>query len=85
MKDINIILEVHPQNAMAVASLSCLNLFIIISNSHAFAPATGTKYHKSEPVYPTQNTDWEVILPDGTPVKNDKKPNYVFVWKTWGE
>uniref|UniRef100_A0A3Q1JQZ4 Uncharacterized protein n=1 Tax=Anabas testudineus TaxID=64144 RepID=A0A3Q1JQZ4_ANATE len=37
----------------------------------------------SEPVYPPQNTDWEAVFPDGTPVKNDKKPNYVFVWKTW--
>uniref|UniRef100_A0A3Q3RSI7 Premelanosome protein b n=1 Tax=Mastacembelus armatus TaxID=205130 RepID=A0A3Q3RSI7_9TELE len=44
-----------------------------------------TKYHKSEPVYPTQNTDWETVFPDGTPVKDDKKPSYVFVWKTWGQ
>uniref|UniRef100_A0A7N9AMZ6 Premelanosome protein b n=1 Tax=Mastacembelus armatus TaxID=205130 RepID=A0A7N9AMZ6_9TELE len=42
-----------------------------------------SKYHKSEPVYPTQNTDWETVFPDGTPVKDDKKPSYVFVWKTW--
>ncbi|XP_070766913.1 premelanosome protein b [Enoplosus armatus] len=45
----------------------------------------GTKYHESEPVYPTQNTDWEAVFPDGTPVKKDKKPGYVFVWKTWGQ
>ncbi|XP_040914676.1 premelanosome protein b [Toxotes jaculatrix] len=45
----------------------------------------GTKYHESEPVYPTQNTDWEAVFPDGTPVKKDKKPSYVFVWKTWGQ
>uniref|UniRef100_A0A8P4KND1 PKD domain-containing protein n=1 Tax=Dicentrarchus labrax TaxID=13489 RepID=A0A8P4KND1_DICLA len=45
----------------------------------------GTKYHGSEPVYPTQNTDWEAVFPDGSPVKKDKKPNYVFVWKTWGQ
>ncbi|XP_076597182.1 premelanosome protein b [Chaetodon auriga] len=45
----------------------------------------GTKYHESEPVYPPQNTDWEALFPDGTPVKKDKKPNYVFVWKTWGQ
>ncbi|KAA8591471.1 hypothetical protein FQN60_002414 [Etheostoma spectabile] len=32
-----------------------------------------------------QNTDWEVVFPDGTPVKKDKKPAYVFVWKTWGQ
>ncbi|XP_030590117.1 premelanosome protein b [Archocentrus centrarchus] len=45
----------------------------------------GTKYLESEPVYPTQNTDWEAVFPDGTPVNNDKKPSYVFVWKTWGQ
>ncbi|KAM7405273.1 hypothetical protein PAMP_012547 [Pampus punctatissimus] len=45
----------------------------------------GTKYFESEPVYPTQNTDWEAVFPDGTPVKKDKRPNYVFVWKTWGQ
>ncbi|XP_023248686.1 melanocyte protein PMEL-like [Seriola lalandi dorsalis] len=45
----------------------------------------GTKYHESEPVYPAQNTDWEAVFPDGTPVKKDKKPSYVFVWKTWGQ
>ncbi|KAM7411223.1 hypothetical protein PAMA_021284 [Pampus argenteus] len=44
----------------------------------------GTKYFESEPVYPTQNTDWEAVFPDGTPLKKDKRPNYVFVWKTWG-
>ncbi|XP_059188399.1 premelanosome protein b [Centropristis striata] len=45
----------------------------------------GTKYHESEPVYPAQNTDWEAVFPDGTPLKKDKKPAYVFVWKTWGQ
>ncbi|XP_054868663.1 premelanosome protein b [Amphiprion ocellaris] len=45
----------------------------------------GTKYHQFEPVYPAQNTDWEAVFPDGTPVKKDKKPAYVFVWKTWGQ
>ncbi|XP_036958986.1 premelanosome protein b [Acanthopagrus latus] len=45
----------------------------------------GTKYRESEPVYPTQNTDWEAVFPDGAPVNKDKKPNYVFVWKTWGQ
>ncbi|GAA6216735.1 melanocyte protein PMEL-like [Lates japonicus] len=44
-----------------------------------------TKYHESEPVYPAQNTDWEAVFPDGTPFKKDKKPAYVFVWKTWGQ
>lgn len=55
------------------------------TQSQCSSPATGTKYHKSEPVYPTQNTEWECAFPDGTPVKKDKKPNYVFVWKTWGK
>uniref|UniRef100_A0A3Q3QHJ0 PKD domain-containing protein n=1 Tax=Monopterus albus TaxID=43700 RepID=A0A3Q3QHJ0_MONAL len=45
----------------------------------------GTKYHASELVYPTQNTEWEAVFPDGIPVKTDKKPNYVFVWKAWGQ
>ncbi|KAM4737069.1 premelanosome protein b [Anableps anableps] len=45
----------------------------------------GTKYFKSEPVYPTKDTDWEAVFPDGTPVKNDKKPAYVFVWKSQGQ
>ncbi|XP_032417987.1 premelanosome protein b [Xiphophorus hellerii] len=45
----------------------------------------GTKYFKSEPVYPTKDADWEAVFPDGTPVKDDKKPPYVFVWKTWGQ
>ncbi|KAM8864808.1 premelanosome protein b isoform 1-T4 [Spinachia spinachia] len=45
----------------------------------------GTKHHESEPVYPTQDTDWEAVFPDGTPIKKDKKPAYVFVWKTWSQ
>ncbi|XP_031700563.1 premelanosome protein b [Anarrhichthys ocellatus] len=45
----------------------------------------GTKYHESEPVYPTQTTDWEAVFPDGTPIKKDKKPAYVFVWKAWSQ
>ncbi|XP_071771619.2 premelanosome protein b [Centroberyx gerrardi] len=45
----------------------------------------GTKYHESEPVYPAQSTEWEGVFPDGTPFKKDKKPSYVFVWKTWGQ
>lgn len=45
----------------------------------------GTKHHPSEPVYPSQSTDWEAVFPDGTPVETDQKPSYVFVWKTCGE
>eukprot|EP00066_Takifugu_rubripes_P028086 XP_011617352.1 PREDICTED: melanocyte protein PMEL-like [Takifugu rubripes] len=43
----------------------------------------GTTHAASEPVFPTQDTDWEPVFPDGTPMKKDKKPNYVFVWKAW--
>uniref|UniRef100_A0A672HZJ5 Premelanosome protein b n=1 Tax=Salarias fasciatus TaxID=181472 RepID=A0A672HZJ5_SALFA len=45
----------------------------------------GTKYHESEAVYPTLDIDWEPVFPNGTPIKKDKKPAYVFVWKTWGQ
>ncbi|XP_047426635.1 premelanosome protein b [Mugil cephalus] len=45
----------------------------------------GTKHLESEPVYPIQSTDWEAVFPDGSPIKKDKKPSYVFVWKTWGQ
>ncbi|CAJ1084433.1 melanocyte protein PMEL-like [Xyrichtys novacula] len=45
----------------------------------------GTKYHENEPVYPTPDSDWEAVFPDGSPIKKDKKPAYVFVWKTWGQ
>ncbi|XP_037539710.1 melanocyte protein PMEL [Nematolebias whitei] len=45
----------------------------------------GTKFLKSEPVYPTLDPDWETVFPDGSPVKKDRKPAYVFVWKTWGQ
>ncbi|XP_058500173.1 premelanosome protein b isoform X1 [Solea solea] len=47
--------------------------------------ANGTKYYESRPVYPTQNTDWEAVFPDGTPFAKDQKPGFVFVWKTWGQ
>ncbi|XP_021175532.2 premelanosome protein b [Fundulus heteroclitus] len=45
----------------------------------------GTKYFKSEPVYSAKDPDWEAVFPDGTPVRGDKKPAYVFVWKAWGQ
>ena len=38
----------------------------------------GTNYRESEPVYPTQNTEWNGIFPDGTLFKKDKQPSYVF-------
>uniref|UniRef100_A0A8C6S7X9 Premelanosome protein b n=1 Tax=Neogobius melanostomus TaxID=47308 RepID=A0A8C6S7X9_9GOBI len=43
----------------------------------------GTKHVASEPVYPMESADWKAVFPDGTPINNDEKPNYVFVWKTW--
>lgn len=62
------------------------SVYFTVCNYHnVLLPITGTKYRESEPVYPTQNTGWEAVFPDGTPIKDDKKPNYVFVWKTWGE
>ncbi|KAM9752506.1 premelanosome protein b [Menidia menidia] len=42
----------------------------------------GTKYYESEAVFP-HNTNWEAVFPDGTPITKDRKPAYVFVWKTW--
>ncbi|XP_049610421.1 premelanosome protein b isoform X3 [Syngnathus scovelli] len=45
----------------------------------------GTKFLESETVFPTPKTDWEAVFPDGTQIKKDTKPNYVFVWKTWGQ
>ncbi|XP_033826073.2 premelanosome protein b [Periophthalmus magnuspinnatus] len=45
----------------------------------------GTKHVASEPVYPVDGADEELFFPDGTPIKDDKKPQYVFVWKTWGQ
>uniref|UniRef100_A0A8C5GE91 Premelanosome protein b n=1 Tax=Gouania willdenowi TaxID=441366 RepID=A0A8C5GE91_GOUWI len=37
----------------------------------------------SEPVYPSPNSDWEAVFPDGKPLTKDKRPAYVFVWKAW--
>ncbi|XP_034027360.1 melanocyte protein PMEL-like [Thalassophryne amazonica] len=45
----------------------------------------GIKYHQSELVYPVPNTEWEAVFPDGTSMKEDKNPRYVFVWKTRGQ
>ncbi|KAG7477419.1 hypothetical protein MATL_G00069460 [Megalops atlanticus] len=48
----------------------------------------GTRYQQGEPVYPENNStkEWSGVFPDGTPFTkvSDKKPHYVFVWKTWG-
>nr|XP_023688699.1 melanocyte protein PMEL isoform X2 [Paramormyrops kingsleyae] len=48
----------------------------------------GTQYRQGQPVYPERNTtgEWSGVFPDGTPFTkvSEKKPRYVFVWKTWG-
>lgn len=48
----------------------------------------GTQCHEGQPVYPEQRSseDWNGVFPDGVPLgkDGDKKPPYVFVWKTWG-
>uniref|UniRef100_W5K5S2 Premelanosome protein b n=1 Tax=Astyanax mexicanus TaxID=7994 RepID=W5K5S2_ASTMX len=49
----------------------------------------GTQHRKGEPVYPQENTvgDRNAVFPDGSPLgkHGDKKPPYVFVWKTCGK
>lgn len=44
----------------------------------------GTQFHEGEPVYPEGNF---VDAFSHAPLHNlrDKKPPYVFVWKTWGK
>ncbi|CAL1606306.1 unnamed protein product [Knipowitschia caucasica] len=49
------------------------------------AEKNGTKHFSFEPVYPSKSTDEELFFPDGTPIRDDKKPQYVFVWKTWDQ
>ncbi|XP_028261838.1 premelanosome protein a isoform X2 [Parambassis ranga] len=46
----------------------------------------GKQYQEGQAVYPERNTEWTGVFPDGTPFtrSQNKKPRYVFVWKTWG-
>uniref|UniRef100_A0A8C5G257 Melanocyte protein PMEL-like n=1 Tax=Gouania willdenowi TaxID=441366 RepID=A0A8C5G257_GOUWI len=46
----------------------------------------GQHFHEGHAVYPKQDTDRTGVFPDGTPFTRtgDRKPQYVFVWKTWG-
>uniref|UniRef100_A0A668A4L8 Premelanosome protein a n=1 Tax=Myripristis murdjan TaxID=586833 RepID=A0A668A4L8_9TELE len=46
----------------------------------------GKEYQQGQDVYPDQDPDWTGVFPDGTPFirRQNKKPRYVFVWKTWG-
>uniref|UniRef100_A0A668AF43 Premelanosome protein a n=1 Tax=Myripristis murdjan TaxID=586833 RepID=A0A668AF43_9TELE len=45
----------------------------------------GKEYQQGQDVYPDQDPDWTGVFPDGTPFirRQNKKPRYVFVWKTW--
>ncbi|TKS71505.1 Melanocyte protein PMEL [Collichthys lucidus] len=47
----------------------------------------GQQYQQGQSVYPDQDTERTGVFPDGTPFtrSQNKKPHYVFVWKTWGE
>lgn len=53
--------------------------------------ATGTQYRQGQAVYPDQvsgpSGEYSGVFPDGTPFTGtaDRKPHYVFVWKTWGK
>ncbi|CAI5688121.1 unnamed protein product [Oreochromis niloticus] len=46
----------------------------------------GKQYQEGQAVYPDQDTDWTGVFPNGTPFirSQNRKPHYVFVWKTWG-
>ncbi|KAE8298707.1 Melanocyte protein PMEL [Larimichthys crocea] len=46
----------------------------------------GQQYQQGQAVYPDQDTERTGVFPDGTPLtrSQNKKPHYVFVWKTWG-
>ncbi|XP_044026695.1 premelanosome protein a [Siniperca chuatsi] len=46
----------------------------------------GQRYQEGQAVYPDQGTEQTGVFPDGTQFtrSQNKKPHYVFVWKTWG-
>ncbi|XP_045885437.1 melanocyte protein PMEL-like isoform X3 [Micropterus dolomieu] len=46
----------------------------------------GQQYQEGQAVYPDQDTEQTGVFPDGTPfpISQNRKPHYVFVWKTWG-
>ncbi|RVE72806.1 hypothetical protein OJAV_G00041370 [Oryzias javanicus] len=46
----------------------------------------GREYQEGQAVYPEQDPAWTGAFPDGTPITGaqNRKPRYVFVWKTWG-
>ncbi|XP_038159458.1 premelanosome protein a [Cyprinodon tularosa] len=46
----------------------------------------GREYLEGQAVYPERDNVWSGVFPDGTPFNRsqNRKPRYVFVWKTWG-
>ncbi|XP_045931266.1 melanocyte protein PMEL-like [Micropterus dolomieu] len=46
----------------------------------------GQQYQEGQAVYPDQDTEQTGVFPDGTPfpISQNRRPHYVFVWKTWG-
>ncbi|MED6240065.1 hypothetical protein ATANTOWER_015560 [Ataeniobius toweri] len=46
----------------------------------------GNEYQEGQAVYPDRGSEWTGVFPDGTPFNRsqNRKPHYVFVWKTWG-
>ncbi|XP_061544828.1 premelanosome protein a isoform X2 [Phycodurus eques] len=47
----------------------------------------GQQYQAGQAVYPAQSNEFNWVFPDGTPFTwtRDRKPHYVYVWKTWGK
>ncbi|XP_065098025.1 premelanosome protein a [Paramisgurnus dabryanus] len=49
----------------------------------------GTAYTMGQAVYPETNLtqEWTGVFPDGTPFTktSNKKPRFIYVWKTWGK
>ncbi|XP_061642085.1 premelanosome protein a [Phyllopteryx taeniolatus] len=47
----------------------------------------GQQYQAGQAVYPDQSNELNWVFPDGTPFTwtRDRKPHYVYVWKTWGK
>ncbi|XP_027859455.1 premelanosome protein a isoform X2 [Xiphophorus couchianus] len=46
----------------------------------------GREYQEGQAVYPDRGGEWTGVFPDGTPFNRsqNRKPCYVFVWKTFG-
>ncbi|XP_021163511.2 premelanosome protein a isoform X2 [Fundulus heteroclitus] len=46
----------------------------------------GREYQEGQAVYPDRGGEWTGVFPDGTSFNRsqNRKPRYVFVWKTWG-